>query len=63
MHLRITRDVILPIIYRVYREEVIKKMYYNTISIQLLQEHQFEGVMISEYQKFYHEREVERFTS
>ena len=63
LHLSLTKKSILPFIYRDHKEEVIKTMYYNNIPIQALQENGFEGEMITEYQKFYHQKEVERYSS
>lgn len=62
LHLSVTKNAVLPIIYREHKEEVIKKLYYSNVQIPALQEHDFEPAMITEYQKFYHQKEVERYT-
>lgn len=63
LHLSVTKNAVLPFIYREHTEEVIKRLYYNNIQILGLQEHDFEPAMITEYQKFYHQKEVERFSA
>lgn len=63
LHLSITKIAILPFIYEEYKEEVIKKMYYNNVQIPSLLEHGFEAGMTTEYQKFYHQKEMERYSS